>query len=168
MKMRRKREGLYLGTVIFGITDSLVSTVGLLAGISVAGASRSLIITTGVIYAIVEAFSMAVGDYLSEETEEEFEARRNVPAAAALGVAVVMFFTFVIAAFIPITPYIFLTGVSALHVSIALSIAALFVAGAIGARVARMPVLWRGMRMMLLGGAAIVIGLVVGSLFPEP
>jgi VIT1/CCC1 family predicted Fe2+/Mn2+ transporter len=166
MAMRRTRFALFLGTIIFGITDSLVSTVGLLAGLSAAGASNALIIVTGVVYAIVEAFSMAVGNFLSEETAEEITAGRGASGTTALAAAALMFVTFVAAAFIPVAPYVLLEGPTALYASIVLSVAALFCAGAIGARVARVPALWRGTRMMLLGGAAIAIGLVVGSVLP--
>jgi VIT1/CCC1 family predicted Fe2+/Mn2+ transporter len=166
MDLKSSRGALYLRTMIFGVTDSLVSTVGLLAGIHVAGASRSLVVITGVVYAIVEAFSMAVGDFLSEESAEEYAARGDVSDKKPISAAVLMFFTFVLVALIPVAPYLFLGDPHALAVSVLLSLAALFAAGAVGAWFAKVPMLWRGVRMMGLGGAAILIGLVVGSLFP--
>jgi len=166
MDLKSSRGALYLRTVIFGVTDSLVSTVGLLAGINAAGASHALIVITGVVYAIVEAFSMAVGNFLSEESVEEYTTRGDVPERTPLLAAVVMFFTFVIVALIPVAPYLFLGDPQALGVSIVASVLALFLVGAAGARFSRMPMLWRGVRMAGLGGAAILIGIVVGSVFP--
>jgi len=78
-----------------------------------------------------------------------------------------MFFTFVTVALIPVAPYLSLGDPHALGVSIILSIFALFVVGAAGARFSRIPMLWRGARMVALGGAAILIGIVVVAVFPE-
>jgi VIT1/CCC1 family predicted Fe2+/Mn2+ transporter len=156
---------LYLRTIVFGVTDSLVSTVGLLAGIDLSGTTRREIILTGLVYAFVEAFSMAVGNFLSEESAEEYEARAAVKDRGAILAGVVMFVAFVLAAFIPLAPYLFLWGDYALAASIGASIAALFLAGAASGAAARLPLAARGLRMALLGGAAIVIGAIIGLVF---
>jgi len=64
---------VYVRNFVFGVEDSLVSTVGLLSGIASAGASTATIFLTGTVLIFVEAFSMAVGSYLSEESVEEYE-----------------------------------------------------------------------------------------------
>jgi VIT1/CCC1 family predicted Fe2+/Mn2+ transporter len=161
-----KTSGLYLRTIIFGVIDSLVSTVGLLAGIDVAGAPHSTIALTGIIYAFVEAFSMAVGNFLSEESVEEYMAKGEVGDRNALGAGTMMFVVFVLAAFIPILPYLIFANWVALAGSVVLSIVALFAVGMISGKFAELPMLSRGVRMALLGGAAIVIGIVVGLLVP--
>lgn len=161
-----KTSALYLRTVIFGINDSLVSTVGFLAGISVAGVPRATIVLTGVIYALVEAFSMAMGDFLSEESAEEYMSRANVDDRSPIIAAVLMFLSSVLAALIPLAPYLIFTGSAALLVSALASITGLFIVGALSARFSRLPVVWRGARMALLGGAAIVLGVVVGAFMP--
>lgn len=153
----------YLRTIVFGITDSLVSTVGLLAGIDVAGAPHSTLALTGIIYAFVEAFSMAVGNFLSQESAEEYEAKSAITDRSPLISGVVMFVAFVLASFVPILPYLIWGTWVALASSILFSIVALFIVGAIGARLARLPILARGLRMALLGGAAIAIGVLVGA-----
>ncbi|HVW82635.1 MAG TPA: VIT1/CCC1 transporter family protein [Candidatus Paceibacterota bacterium] len=159
---------LYLRTIIFGITDSLVSTVGLLAGIDLSGTTRETIILTGLVYAFVEAFSMAVGNFLSEESAEEYETRGAVGAKRAVAAGVVMFIAFVLAAFIPLAPYFFLRGYEALAVSVGVSIFALFLGGVASGAAARLPLLSRGLRMALLGGAAILIGAAIGLVFKAP
>ena len=161
-----KTPALYLRTIIFGVIDSLVSTVGLLAGIDIAGTPHATIALTGIIYAFVEAFSMAVGNFLSEESAEEFVAKGEVSGRNALGAGAMMFIVFVLAAFIPIIPYLIFTNWFALAGSIILSVTALFIVGIISGRVARLPMLSRGIRMALLGGAAIILGVVIGSIVP--
>ena len=54
----------YFSSFIFGVEDSLVSTVGLLSGVAVAGVTRTDIFITGIILIFVEAFSMGVGNFL--------------------------------------------------------------------------------------------------------
>lgn len=159
-------SALYLRTIIFGINDSLVSTVGFLAGISVAGVPRSTIILTGIVYTLVEAFSMAMGDFLSEESAEEYMSKSSINNRSSVIAAVIMFLSSVLAAVIPLLPYLIFASDAALPISAFASIVALFIVGAISARFSRLPVVWRGMRMAFLGGAAIVMGIVVGSLVP--
>lgn len=161
-----KASALYMRTIVFGITDSLVSTVGLLAGIDVAGAPHKVLALTGIVYAFVEAFSMAVGNFLSEESAEEYESKARVSDGPPILAGGVMFISFVLAAFIPLAPYFFLTTWVALAASIAVSIAALFVMGIVSARLAHLPLFWRGARMALLGGSAIAIGVLIGTLVP--
>lgn len=161
-----ENSALYLRTVIFGINDSLVSTVGLLAGISVAGVPRATLALTGIVYAFVEGFSMASGEFLSEESAEEYVSKSNVNSRSSVISAIIMFLSFVFASLVPLLPYLIFTGWTALIVSIVASVLALFVVGMVSARFSRLPFLWRGARMALLGGAAIVMGVVVGSIVP--
>jgi predicted membrane protein (TIGR00267 family) len=159
---------LYLRNVIFGISDSLVSTVGLLAGIDVSGTSRQIVLLTGIVYAFVEAFSMAIGSFLSEESVEDYDMKDGGSALIKMSgnqafvAGLIMFFSFVIAAFIPIVPYLFFSLSIALWVSIILSIIVLFVVGIVSAEITKVKILDRGFKMALLGGAAILIGVVVG------
>lgn len=161
-----KTSALYLRTIIFGVNDSLVSTVGFLAGISVAGVPRATIALIGIIYAFVEAFSMAMGDFLSEESAEEYVKHANVNNRHSVISAILMFISSVLASLIPLLPYIIFASGIALIVSIFLSIISLFVVGVLSARFSRLPVLWRGARMALLGGAAIIMGVAIGTFMP--
>lgn len=161
-----KSSALYLRTVVFGVIDSLVSTVGLLAGLDVAGAPHKTIALTGIIYGFVEAFSMAVGNFLSEESAEEYENKANVPEGPSVLAGIVMFITFVFAAFIPLAPYLLFETSLALVASVVVSIVALFIVGMASARFSHLPMLWRGARMALLGGAAILMGVLIGLVVP--
>jgi VIT1/CCC1 family predicted Fe2+/Mn2+ transporter len=160
--------GPYLRDGIFGIADSLVSTVGLLSGINVGGTARPTIIITGVVYAFVEGFSMAVGSFLSEKSAEEFEAKGEVRDGRAVVGGAVMLAAFILASFIPIVPYFFFSLSGALWVSIVLSILALFCLGLVLARISKVSLFGHAMRMALLGGVAILIGVIVGKFMRVP
>jgi VIT1/CCC1 family predicted Fe2+/Mn2+ transporter len=56
---------------VFGIQDGLISTVGLLSGVSAATQNRSVVLVTGLAAAITGGMSMATGSYLAARTEKE-------------------------------------------------------------------------------------------------
>lgn len=148
--------------------DSLVSTVGLLAGISIAGTSTHTIVTTGIVYALVEGFSMAIGSFLSEESVEDYKSKGQVGFSNSIFGAGVMLIVFVLASFIPILPYIYFSPDSALGFSIGFSVFALFIVGMVSAKISKISILKRGIVMAFLGAIAIVIGLIVGKFLQLP
>ena len=162
--MRRTLFGnaLYARNIVFGVEDSLVSTVGLLAGIATSNATHAAILGVGFIYICVEAFSMAVGSFLSEESAQEANGGKASFARAAEG-AVVMFVSFALAGFVPVLPYLVATGTTALVLSITLSLAVLLVLGYVPARGGTRSRLAHGLRMAGLGGVAILVGVAIGS-----
>jgi vacuolar iron transporter family protein len=56
---------------VFGVQDGLISTVGLLSGVSVATQSRITVVITGIAAAVTGGLSMATGSYLASRTEKE-------------------------------------------------------------------------------------------------
>ena len=109
---------------------------------------------------------MAMGDFLSEESAEEYASQSNVNDRPSVISAVLMFISCVLASLIPLIPYIIFISSTALIVSICLSVLSLFIVGALSARFSRLPMLWRGIRMASLGGAAIVMGVAIGTFMP--
>ncbi|MCL5016016.1 MAG: VIT1/CCC1 transporter family protein, partial [Patescibacteria group bacterium] len=103
-----KLTSVNLRSIVFGVSDSLVSTVGLLSGIDISGLPTSSIVLAGIVYAFVEAFSMAVGSFLSEQSAAEYAAQKEVPGKNAYIAGSVMFVSFVLASFIPIVSYLFM------------------------------------------------------------
>jgi vacuolar iron transporter family protein len=56
---------------VFGIQDGLLSTVGLLSGVSAATRDPRIVITTGVAAGVTGGLSMATGSYLASRTEQD-------------------------------------------------------------------------------------------------
>jgi VIT1/CCC1 family predicted Fe2+/Mn2+ transporter len=56
---------------VFGIQDGLISTVGLLSGVSAATQDRRVVVLTGFAAAVTGGVSMAAGSYLSSRTEKQ-------------------------------------------------------------------------------------------------
>lgn len=160
-----RREGL-LRNIIFGVEDSLVSTVGFVSGIAVASVERTTIILSGLILVCVEAFSMGVGSTLSEESVQEARVRRSVRWGPSLMGGLVMFISYILAGAFVLAPYWFHDVARALSESVAISLGLLFLLGAISARLTGLPVLSRAIRMMVVGGFAILLGIFVGQALP--
>lgn len=155
----------YFRNFIFGVEDSLVSTVGLLSGVAIAGVARETILLTGIVLIFVEAFSMAAGSFLSEASAEEYAAHHSVRLSRAFGAGFIMFVSYFVAGFIPLFPYFTFTEDTALTFSVVLSVGTLFVLGLVSGAFSRTS-LWKGaLRMTLVGGIAIAIGVTVGSFF---
>jgi VIT1/CCC1 family predicted Fe2+/Mn2+ transporter len=146
----------------FGVEDSLVSTIGLVSGIAAAGVGRSAILLTGIILIFVEAFSMSVGSLLSDNSAKEFEQKSQVSLQASLISAWVMFLSYLVAGCIVISPYFFFSTKVAFFSAIIISLGALFVLGAVSGYASRTSYIRKGITMMIIGGFAIFIGVLVG------
>ncbi len=164
LNMSKERFATYLRNFVFGVEDSLVSTVGLVSGVAIAGASKSAIFLTGMVLIFVEAFSMGVGSFLSEQSSEGYMKQGEPALKLSVSAAVIMFVSYFISGFIPLAPYIALEEPrTAFGWSIAASLAALLILGMCGARLSKLP-MWRGgLKMMLVGGFAIALGVLVGA-----
>ncbi len=159
---RTAGSSIYMRNVIFGIEDSLAATVGLLAGLAAEAVPLTTIILTGFVYIFVEAFSMGVGSFLSEESAEDYEGTKK-EGLRTFYAAIAMFFACIVGGFVPLLPYLVTEGVTAIYASIALSVTFLGVMGFAQAKISHKKVWPRVLRMVLLGGTAIAVGIIVGQ-----
>ncbi len=164
MQNSEKKKIEYIRNFIFGVEDSLVSTIGLVSGVAVAGQSNKNIVLTGTVLIFVEAFSMGVGSLLSENSAEEFEGKRDVALSKDLGYATVMFVSYLISGFIIVAPYMVLGARPAFWTSILVSFVGLFLLGVWSGKVARVHWFKRAVSMSLIGGVTILLGIIVGKI----
>lgn len=160
--MLNKNFILYTRNFIFGSEDSLVSTVGLLAGIASAGIERKEIMISGIILICVEAFSMSVGSFLSERATEESEVNYKAKNDNSVIASIIMLISYIVCGLIPLSPYIITDTQRAFWLSIIASISALFVLGIISAKILKTNILKSTLRMTIIGGLAIGLGVIVG------
>jgi VIT1/CCC1 family predicted Fe2+/Mn2+ transporter len=154
-----------LRNFIFGVEDSLVSTVGLLSGVAAASVSRSAIITTGIVLIVVEGFSMGIGSFLTEETTCEMNGQKQQTKIALRG-ALIMLVSYCLAGMVPLIPYAILPGELAVTISIFASLLGLLILGFGTSLYYHRPKPYlQAVKMLLLGGSAAVIGILVGKLF---
>lgn len=105
---------------------------------------------------------MGVGSYLSEESAEEFTGAKK---SLSLQGSLIMFFSYFAAGFIPLAPYLVFSVGSAFFTSVALSLVALFMLGMVSSKIFRADhTLRHAVRMLIIGGLAILVGIIVGKL----
>ncbi|QNG53000.1 VIT1/CCC1 transporter family protein [Pseudonocardia petroleophila] len=64
-------SGGWLRAAVFGAMDGLVTNIALVAGVGGGGGDRSLIILTGMAGLVAGAFSMALGEFASVDTQND-------------------------------------------------------------------------------------------------
>jgi VIT1/CCC1 family predicted Fe2+/Mn2+ transporter len=154
---------------VFGVQDGIVSTFGLVMGVAGAQVSPETVLIAGIAGAFSGAVSMGAGEYVSVKVQRELlEVRGNgdrengnvSPHRAATANSGL----FVLGAAFPLAPFLFLVGLPAVLTSTVLNITALFATGALLTRLTQRSPFASGMRMLLIGGGAGVLGYLVGSL----
>ena len=153
----------YIHSIFFGIEDSLVSTTGALAGIAIGAGSKSVILMTALVIIAVESTSMGASEFLSEETEEDIE-KEKVPANPRVS-GLLIFGSYVLAGLIPLVPYLLLPHLQAIPVSIAAALIGMAILGLIKGRVSNKSQLRSALEVLVIGGVAAAIGIVVGIIF---
>ncbi|MBI4032527.1 VIT1/CCC1 transporter family protein [Candidatus Berkelbacteria bacterium] len=162
--MKRPRiDADSLRNIIFGAEDSLVSTTGLVVGVSVGSQDLRVALMAGFVALIVEALSMGVGAYLSEQAVHELEPEKHQDNLVIEGL--LMFGSYVIAGFVPLTPLLILDYPSSIWGTIATALAGLFLLGYAKGNYLGIPALRSGVQMFVLGGLAALAGIAVGLIF---
>lgn len=163
MDAHTKSYQVMVRNIVFGVEDSLVSTVGFLAGIASVDIPQAHLLLTGLVLIVVEALSMGVGSLLSEASVEELHKAEADGRTIIVG-GIIMFVSYFISGFIPLLPYLLLPRAWSFGVSIIASIGALFILGAISGRIGRGSPWKSALRMAILGGAAVAAGVLVARL----
>lgn len=208
--------------LVFGIEDSLVSTLGVITGVAGGTQDRYTVLLAGVVVIIVEALSMAAGTYLSAKSEREVQERRlteeretiaerpseeqaklgdlyrqrgfteeevrillkrtaqsrsllleelavhrlGIPISAkrlpATRNALTMGISYLLAGLVPIAPYLFLPVLSAIPISVTLTVLTLFAVGFAEGAIAGRRRLRSGLEMAAVSTAAAGLGFVIG------
>lgn len=153
--------------LVFGVQDGVVTTIGLMAGVSIGRLPRQYVIRFVGISVLVSAVSMAIGSYQSERAAQNFS---GPPDRVNMGVgAAVMFMAYLVAGSVVMTPYFFSRNTRVVIFSaIAISVVILFIAGWYSAKNARdaggteTSLLSNAIETAALGFAAILVGSLSG------
>jgi hypothetical protein len=120
--------------LVYGLEDSLISTTGMIAGITLAGLPNAHIVVAGLVLILVEALSMAYGAFVSEGSFLAVAAAGaerpayGLPAYRTRDVllyAVVMLLSYVAAGLLVLLPYL-LNLKTKLYWTLGLALAALY------------------------------------------
>jgi VIT1/CCC1 family predicted Fe2+/Mn2+ transporter len=154
----------YIGDLIYGANDGIITTFAVVAGVSGGELSRTAVLVVGVANLVADGLSMGVGNYLSIRSHESALAAQNRPEEEAEparhGLATIL--AFVSAGAVPLLPFALpASGVDRFAASSTMTLALLFVVGAARSLVT-VERWWKGgLEMLALG--ALVAGAAYGS-----
>lgn len=152
----------YFRSIMFGLQDGLVSTTGVVVGISAGVPDRAIIILASFVAVSVEASSMAAGQYSSEKAVHQMDKSGKHTDGLVKG-AMLMFFSYLGAGLIPIAPFLILPVDTARSFSIVAALAGLFAVGYLKGKIVKLGALRSAIEMLIIGGFATAVGLIVGN-----
>jgi VIT1/CCC1 family predicted Fe2+/Mn2+ transporter len=161
---RRFKDQNYFRSMLFGAEDALVSTLGMVVGISAGTSNREFILLASFVTVIVEALSMGAGEYLSEKSVGEFNGKKKKSSSPIVG-GLVMFFSYLLAGTIPVVPTVVFTYPQSAVISTISSFIGLFALGVLKGEIVKKSPSRSGFEVMFVGGIAAIAGLIVGLLF---
>lgn len=162
--IRNRFDVNYLRSTIFGLEDALVSTTGVVVGITAGGADKKIILLASIVTVAVEAISMGAGEYLSEESVDELKKSKHKQLRLIFG-ALLMFFSYSFAGAIPVLPVVLLPKEQIMPASLALALISLFTVGYLKGKFVKYNPLKSAIEMLTIGGIATVVGVIVGLAF---
>ncbi len=151
----------YLRSTVFGFQDALVSTTGVIVGVAAGTQDKQIVLLAGVVTIMVEALSMAVGQYMSEKTVHQMDKTGKHTDNLYVG-ALIMYGSYFLGGLVPLTPIVLYRLPEASILSIAFSLIGLFVLGITRAKIVKESPFRSALEVLILGGAATGIGLLVG------
>ncbi|HWO07080.1 MAG TPA: VIT1/CCC1 transporter family protein [Candidatus Paceibacterota bacterium] len=161
----RSRLAYYIGDIVYGANDGIITTFAVVAAAAGAGVSATIIIILGIANLVADGFSMGASAYLSMRSEQAVaaqgsEAHDRNPFADG----VVTFVSFVIAGALPLIPFFVPAAAeNAFVVSSIATAAAFFVVGSARSLVIKKNAFVAGLEMLLVGGVAAAIAYALGS-----
>lgn len=163
---REHQKAELLKDIVYAANDGIVTTFAIVAGVQGGGLAVAVVVILGFANLFADGFSMAISNYLGTESEKEFleaehfkEAKYEKPVRNS----VVTFFSFVIAGFLPLTPFINAwSGPNSFRYSLAFALLFLFALGALRSIYTKRGWFLSGLKMLLLGGIAAGIAYLVG------
>jgi VIT1/CCC1 family predicted Fe2+/Mn2+ transporter len=153
----------YLRSGLFGLQDGLVSTTGVVVGISTGVEQKAIIILAAFVAVTVEASSMAAGQYSSEKAVHQMDKTGKHTDSLIVG-AVIMFVSYLTAGMIPIIPALLFDQPYAKFLSIIFALIGLFIIGYIKGKIVQQKPLRSAIELFIIGGIATLIGLIVGQI----
>lgn len=148
---------------MFGFNDALVSTTGVIVGVSTGTSNKEVVILAGIVTILVEALSMGTGQYLSSKSAHQLAHDKNIRHAVLSGI--IMFCTYFLAGLVPLLPVIIFPIEYSREITIAAALLGLFILGYFKGKIVKVSPLKSALEIFIIGGLATAIGLLAGLVF---
>lgn len=157
----------YLGDLVYGANDGIVTTFAVVAGVAGADLSSHIVVILGVSNLLADGFSMGASNYLAirSRTSMELDLTGSVSEPYALQHGVATFLAFTLAGSLPLLAYL-VPGMQH-HRFVVTSLLggfSLFIIGAARTLLARASWWKSGLEMLCVGGAAGAVAYGIGAL----
>lgn len=162
----RERAGKYIGDIVYGANDGIITTFAVVAGVAGAELSPKIVVILGVANLLADGFSMAASNYLARKSEHEYkQAQEKIKIdIRPIKNALTTFIAFVIAGSIPLVPYVFNLGENTFYSAILATSIALFLVGSLRTLVIGTK-WWRaGFEMLFIGSLAAFVSYIIGDM----
>ncbi|MBI2032183.1 MAG: VIT1/CCC1 transporter family protein [Candidatus Levybacteria bacterium] len=151
----------YLRSLMFGLQDGLVSTTGVVVGISTGIENKAIIVLAALVAVTVEATSMAAGQYSSEKAVHQMDKSGKHTDSLLTG-ATIMFVSYYIGGMFSVLPTVIFPQPLARYIAIISAFAGLLIVGYVKGRIVEHRPLRSAAELLIIGGLATVIGVIVG------
>ena len=152
----------YLRSLMFGLQDGIVSTTGVVVGISTGISDKPIIVLAALVAVMVEATSMAAGQYSSEKAVHQMDKTGKHTDSLLLG-ALIMFIAYLVGGMFSVIPTLLFQQPEAKIIAIMSSFIGLFIIGYLKGHVVEHKPLRSAIELFVIGSVATIIGLVVGT-----
>lgn len=148
---------------MFGFNDALVSTTGVIVGISTGTGNKEVVILAGVVTILVEALSMGSGQYLSSKSAHQLDKSDSFRVPVISGF--IMFVAYFLAGLVPLLAIILSPLSYGRNVAIVAALACLLVLGYVKGKIVNVSPLRSAAEVFIIGGIATAIGIIAGRIF---
>ncbi len=161
-----QKIGKYIGDLVYGANDGIITTFAVVAGVAGAELTANVVIILGVSNLLADGFSMATSNYLARKSENDYQKAQtgeHVEMDNPIKNAIATFVAFVIAGSVPLIPYVIGLDAKIFQSAIISTAFALFIVGSLRTRVSHVK-WWRGgLEMLFVGALAASVAYIIGD-----
>lgn len=156
----------YLGNLIYGANDGIITTFAVVTGVAGASLDPRIALILGFANLFADGFSMGASNFLSIRSEEAVLAAMGNDAQEPYPVrhAFATLLAFVLVGSVPLLTYLFASADHRLFLAVTITLATLFVVGALRATVTLLRWWVAGLEMLVVGAIAAAVSFGVGRM----
>lgn len=167
-------EPKVLKAAVLGANDGIITTFAVVAGVVGAGLPVTTILILGIANMIADGISMALGDYLGEQSTSQMTGKAHEPVSNFLhSTSFITFAAFVAAGTLPLLPYIIelfgakLPETTQFPLSVISTGAALFIIGSMRTIITKHGWFRSGVEMFSVGAFAAAVAYLLGAFIEQ-